>query len=945
MALVAHIEFCYPLIEGTIKRTFFIHFDLRQVESNDHSVLFRRHYLQRSTKNLRSIIMDMIEVDPKLFVTCRLCLKDLGQYQIVPIVQQQIKYCYDIDVEPFDGLPQLICMKCKEVLSNFFTVKKNLCDKQSDLRSRIPKKESAAILKIQPQQDTVSSSQQTSENIEEERSSKQKIKRVISSDSESSSTVISSKKKKNTAKKPLTWDGSGFRKELVCTICNTKWPQLKSLLNHRRIHLKLKTTYPTIFNRKCSVSLKKVDEKANYTGMNNIVVHNNSKIIEYCNSLFYYVKYSKEQKELLEDSSIDNESQNSSMKNVDIESTDTEQDIGRRDTEQEIGRKVKRRKRRILSKSSNETVVIESNGNKVISDNEDSKLTVEETKPLIAEIINDQCINIDDSSDSDTVRNEIWSRYRLKPLLEAKLGDYKIIQGIITMCVNAFHRKNESIERSMSTESQLRRKVLGIGRKIINRQGFNWTGLLKFMEHKNLGIIWVTKGIHNGKDSNVIRIMTRLREDDTSDDNQGWVPVPTPDPLPDIAPNKNPDTSLSSVTEHPIDNELNIPTSLPTSMETAVIYFNNSSDPKNKLLNANPVANPKQLPRKLTSGTEFRINKVMSDLSTSYHNNEDTELCMPIITSTTSLAVSNSTPTPTEPPQNDIVLPINTNPEKPAPRIKVKPVTELMSERTLNSLREQSAIVSTTNMLQNQSDQSSIVIPQIDPTENNMNTGLTHIENTNIVLSPNVWVPQSVPNMFTSHVVRQIQSSSQPMQLVQISCVNPINVRPTLTYQNIPMAIAPPPSNNVNSKDEFVLLNTVELPNTKTNSPFNYLKNLSRIHNLILIDPDETLSRDFICLIKFKVQFKQEPIDEPVVLCLSLFCSQNKFCFTVRDRNQKDININKISPNWQWEIIKIFRGDLVDRLLQNAQKHSQETHEYTNKFLCLLKSINFQKLS
>lgn len=42
--------------------------------------------------------MDMIEVDPKLFVTCRLCLEDMGQYQIVPILQQQIKYCFDIDV-------------------------------------------------------------------------------------------------------------------------------------------------------------------------------------------------------------------------------------------------------------------------------------------------------------------------------------------------------------------------------------------------------------------------------------------------------------------------------------------------------------------------------------------------------------------------------------------------------------------------------------------------------------------------------------------------------------------------------------------------------------------------------------------------------------------------------------------------------------------------------
>lgn len=42
--------------------------------------------------------MDIIEVDPKLFVTCRLCLEDLGQFQIVPSVAVQIKYCFDIEV-------------------------------------------------------------------------------------------------------------------------------------------------------------------------------------------------------------------------------------------------------------------------------------------------------------------------------------------------------------------------------------------------------------------------------------------------------------------------------------------------------------------------------------------------------------------------------------------------------------------------------------------------------------------------------------------------------------------------------------------------------------------------------------------------------------------------------------------------------------------------------
>lgn len=58
--------------------------------------------------------MDLIEVDPKVFVTCRLCLEDLGQFQIVPSVAVQIKYCFDIDVRfllllfVFDNVKEMV---------------------------------------------------------------------------------------------------------------------------------------------------------------------------------------------------------------------------------------------------------------------------------------------------------------------------------------------------------------------------------------------------------------------------------------------------------------------------------------------------------------------------------------------------------------------------------------------------------------------------------------------------------------------------------------------------------------------------------------------------------------------------------------------------------------------------------------------------------------------
>lgn len=39
-----------------------------------------------------------IGVSPSLFVTCRLCLEDLGLYHITPDVKENILYCFDINV-------------------------------------------------------------------------------------------------------------------------------------------------------------------------------------------------------------------------------------------------------------------------------------------------------------------------------------------------------------------------------------------------------------------------------------------------------------------------------------------------------------------------------------------------------------------------------------------------------------------------------------------------------------------------------------------------------------------------------------------------------------------------------------------------------------------------------------------------------------------------------
>lgn len=801
---------------------------------------------------------------------------------------------------------------------------------------------------MQPQQDTVSSSQQSPENVDDQETHKSVKKRPLhissSSDTESdASHLITKHPKKKTkvssrrlAKLEMPW-AADYKKQIACKLCNSLWPSKRSVWNHIRSHEFLKSKFINIFNRQCLIKLEKIDGKPNFTGFNNSVVHSSSKIITTGHNSYFYTVYLKETENSNDSANhLDGvEPENLSNNALNQNSTDDEFIISR----------PKHRKARIISRSSNETVVIESN--KVLSDTEvDSKINTHES--IDGRLSNDQCINIADSSESES-EEKLDSNHKSKQPMAAKLGDYKIIQGIISMCVNAYHKKYESTDVDLYTnnmqnkkndrsqvnsESQLKHKVLSIGRKIINKQGFNCTGLLRYMEHKNLEIIWLSK-ISYSRDTNYIRILTKLRGNDTTDDNHGWVNVSdvgAPEPYNRVlvtnssvhgiaAPIETSSVANSSKSQLVKDtSELtNIATSqieqvkeqfkLDNTMP-AVLYLDSnatSSDPK-KLLNSNPVANPKQLPKKLGLGNESRTHKTAAQQSTStFHINNNENFVMPFITSTTSLAsIQTNAGQNKDVSQNDNNNSLNasvivTTKETPAPRIKVKPVSELMSERTLNSLmKEQSEHVSCdSNLLTSQ-------------------------------IIENVW-SQPV-SLFVPNVAPQMHVGGQPIQISQMPLI-------TSAYQ----VIEPPPTTS-NNKEDFVVLDTNEFPNKRTECPFQYLKDLLLMHNLVLLDPCDELSREFVCLIKFKVLFKQEAHkDKPVVLCLAIFNFRNTFCLKVRDRFNAQISMNKISANWQWEILQIYRGDVVNKVLENAQKISTETFDYTKNFFSVLKSIAIKK--
>lgn len=388
--------------------------------------------------------------------------------------------------------------------------------------------------------------------------------------------------------------------------------------------------------------------------------------------------------------------------------------------------------------------------------------------------------------------------------------------------------------------------------------------------------------------------MTKLKDNIVQDDT-GWKSLPANG---DVRKNTffcipNPPTAI--ITKFMA--ESNIESTLAESVLSNNVSYS-STQSKNKLLNKSPVANPKQLPKKMHI-IETKSNDNSKMLTTT--QNKDPAVCfeitednrnentfMPIMTSVTSLAFNYHKNSNNNETADTNATKVNT--DSPIGRIKVKPVSELMSERVLNNIKEQTS-ASTAHEPQN-----NIAVYQV----------------------PVEYIPST-----------QILSPVVPIQTLPVPN----------TSNNNALTTSKTPSKNA----DCVILDTVELPNTRTDAPFKYLQNLLQIHNIILLDTKEILETNFKCLIKFKVKYKQESKDQPVILCLSLFCYNNSFCIKVNDRNQENIDMGEISANWQWEIIKIFTGETVNKLLQNAEKISKEVFDYTKSFCCLLKSINVIK--
>ncbi|KAL4709171.1 hypothetical protein ACJJTC_008099 [Scirpophaga incertulas] len=827
----------------------------------------------------------LVEVDPQLFIKCRLCVENMGTYQIVPMVQQQIKYCYDINVEPFDGLPQLICKLCKVLLDEYTRHKKKFKEKQEALIFKISENEKNGAMH---KQDVSQAGHQNSElgydsANGEDSNSNSRPPLILKISNMNHRTKKTKPKNKNTS-----WS-KGYQKRFVCNFCSERFKGKSVCIKHLDIHSSITSKYNIVFNKLCTVKLNKIDEKLNSTGECNTIMLDRGRIVQDVGHNLYHIVYLDPKRKPFD--AVVNCKQS-----LDHDFSDDD-DIP-----------VSKRKKRILrisSRSSSETVLIDDHGSKsttdslIDADSQSQELPLNDNKstPLCNTT---DCINIVDSSDSDVeMSTTVSSKTSIEPI------DSKVFDKLISVCKTKYIKKLEPSQvdnkhtNTVQTQSQLKHKLLSIGRKVLSKgRRYNFIGLLRYMEHTNLDVLWQT---NSSKDS-LVRIMPVLKNNNSENNYEAsdWKDLPEITKLtPEIIENTNKPITLNSnlivkTISHgqsqPVENSLSI---IPILCADGNLIVNpihtTDNDTCKKLLNETPVANPKQLPKKVnihekvtkTNGTHSIKNSAGFLHSDNNILNEESNILMPVITSTQSLAnqveieidkISNTSE----------VTRLSDKAVMEKPRIKVKPVSELMKPE---------------NVIQNNENHNNIwnvCSPDVTPSS----TGILHTCFINSLVNP------SDGNIMTENQSRN-------------DSVN-------------------------NSSNDHIILDTIEFPNLKTNSPFNYLKNLLSIHNINLLDSIETsapLDPAFECLLKIKAHFKQESKTNPIVLCLSIFCSADSFCLCIKNINELVIHMDKLSAVWQWEILKIFQGEVSKKVLQNAQKSSQRNYNSTIKFLSLLKSI------
>lgn len=874
-----------------------------------------------------------IEIDPDLFIKCRLCIEENGSFRIHQSLQDQIKFCFDITVQDFDYLSKLLCKKCRTILGEFVAVKKKFIANQTILLDKLKsrenqrgcndtntgssieqvnkeKAEKAAIDKIRGAQEIkkrktrinkrVSLFNPSSSEDEEfsSRSASRRSKRKISSSSESScerevEPVAQETIKVDEPKQLLTWDQS-YQKYYVCRFCDYKNYTEEGIIMHGKIHSKLMQSCVVSLQKHCTIEMEKIDDRPNVTGDLGNVVLSHDKIVSGVHNICYYVKY------ILPEQSYETK-RVSTLKRIVYDSSED-------DTVRKY-RNTKNKKIRLQSRSSsNETVVLEGSRSRSQTSDKDRNTNDKVKKGnKKSDSLDIECIDIVDTSSND-------SNDQVKPNHKTKDNELKIIHDVTADCFKKYLAscvnipQNESGNKNL--DEMLHRKLLSVGRKLMPTnvsRGLPTPGLLKYLQYKNVNINWIP-----ACKQNFCRIITEIAPQKSNTNLKGWYAVKgnidfevreknSEDHLLDQVQEKQND--LDKIVENN-EQEINISEQVTNNEAETVIkdtsteiystpvipvaepfvvpavlhqIIDTDIEQGNKLLNANPVANPKQLPKKNTFMPHYEMKKTVDtnnppkaaesvkDSLLLVDQNQPPELSMPIITSTTSLA---------QEPVKQNGMGISNKPEalpsernemsKNTPRIKCKPVSELM--------------------------------------------------------------PQSRSILKTPQHVQKVASVSQLPHLVSIISKT-----------------APKPAQDVfftpTDKGQ-ITMNSVDLPNSSSISPIEYFKTVLKMHGLELISQvNYKLTHDFISLVKFKLECSL--LERTVVICLSLFAHESTFCLKLRN-SAEEMDLDLLPAHWQMKILQAYRGEVSQKILQFSKTLNERLHNNAKQFVLLLENIEFK---
>lgn len=721
-----------------------------------------------------------------------------------------------------------------------------------------------------------------------------------------------------------SWE-SCFDKKFVCRFCKMHFSTRDRIRRHYKTHSKLLSTCSQQIKKHCKIKLDRWDEKLNFTGAFQGVVLSADRVVVDEGNINYYVAYQpKCHKSDLEVTKTNKKKKYSKRILYDSSSED------------EVLKKPQKKKNkfRISSRSSsNETIVID--GNKITTDAvEDEADIINYGTDTIPESQKggscEPCINIDDSSNDASDSTE---RHRQSKENGQTNHNLKEIQAITAMCYSKFINSNcsnevqiEKTKKDAHLEESLNRKLLSIGRKVMSTQGIPSPGLLKYLQHKNLAVNWFPNLKPSNslmRQANYIRIMTKLEV--PANPLNGWTPVMMNEDLTETkeAVNNENQANVSNVIS-----ESNIPRKKMTcsgveNLFAVTLYplpSQETETTKNKLLNANPVANPKTLPKKTAcqeskSDLKKQMSKSACD-SISIESDEDstppsTDLSLPIIMSTTSLAdlapkensTYNASATNTE---NSNIA----NAERPLPRIKCKPVAELMAPGKLNG---QERVKSVMILLPSQTPPGQALANQALPSE---------------ALTSLVHPSQALPSLqATKNTGLQSHIATLP--------------QPASTHSSRQAPVPHFETPNIGNESEHITMNSIDLPNTSTTRPMEYCKSLLKMHDLILItEQNYQLDKTFVSLVKFKLDISRQ--DKSVIVGLSLYARNNIFCVKLRKISGEEMNIDILPTFWQMHILKSFVGEVSDKIVNCATRVSHASYTYAKKFVCLLKSIEYK---